>query len=116
MYTTAEKQTELLGFKGVDEVVISPWVITKAFMEEHSIDLVLAGSDYEDPVKIATWYGYPQSVGKYATFPRRKGISTSKLMRKVVNVAAKVIVAGSSNHEDDVAVVERFLALVDKHF
>lgn len=115
MYTTAEKQTELLGFKGVDEVVISPWVITKAFMEEHSIDLVLAGSDYEDPAKIATWYGYPQSVGKYATFPRSKGISTSKLMRKVVNVAARVIVAGS-NHEDDVAVVERFLALVDKHF
>ena len=74
IYSIEEKTMQMLGMKGVDRVINSPLVITNAFVEEHGIDLVVAGDDYDDLNKIRKYYKDPYERGIFKTFKRTPSI------------------------------------------
>lgn len=71
-----EERKEILeGFRSVDEVVPSPWLIDDAFLVEHNIDLLVHGDDNSNIIP-------PE---KLVIFPRTEGVSSSDLRRRVLD-------------------------------
>ena len=70
--------------KYVDEVIEdAPLIVTKDFMTEHEIDLVIHGDDCGDHFGIQ--HGDPIKVGKMKYLPYTKGISTSMIIDRIIN-------------------------------
>lgn len=68
--------------KYVDEVIPDcPLYITKKFIEEHNIDVVLCSEEYnkEDD----QYYKIPREMGILEVLPRTPGISTSDILKRV---------------------------------
>lgn len=115
VYTQEEKVRQLQGFRGADLVVRKPMATTKDYMEKYKIDLVVAGDDYDDAKKRDKWYSYPHSVGKFKTFKRTAGVSTSNLLRRSLKTITAVL-NKSNLSEDERKTVKEYHRLVDTHF
>jgi len=115
VYTQQEKIRQLSGFKGVDLVVRKEMKTTKEFMEKYKIDLVVTGSDYNDPKKREKWYSYPYSIGKFKTFGRTQGVSTSDIMRKTSRSIAVVVKRNKLTDKEKEA-VQIYEGLVERYF
>ena len=63
----------LENIKGVDEVIESPWEITKDFINKHNIDYLVHGSDNSNKIE------------NLFIISRTKGVSSSLLREKALN-------------------------------
>ncbi len=115
VYSIAEKMRQMSGFKGVHKVVNSAMVTTRAFMQEHCIDLVVAGSDYADLERARKYYADAIDMERFVTFPRTEGISTSDIMRRTATRVAEIMEKNATDQRD-VEVIRAFLELMKTHF
>ncbi len=120
VYSIQQKMRQVNGFKGVYKVLNTSMITTKKFIEKHKIDLVVAGGDYTDPTVAHKYYKDPIDMGIFVTFPRTKGVSTTKIMKKVVNSVADTVLKklnpNDPDYEENKKCIERFVILKDEHF
>lgn len=120
VYSIEEKMRQVRGFKGVYKVVNSPMVTTKKFIQTNKIDLVVAGGDYADPIKAKKYYSAAIELGIFKTFPRTEGVSTTRIMKNVIDSVADTILKrldpNDPNYESDKLAVKRFVELQEEHF
>ncbi|RKP01491.1 hypothetical protein CXG81DRAFT_3911, partial [Caulochytrium protostelioides] len=83
--THAERAESLRHCRWVDEVVENaPWVVDRAFLDEHKIDYVAhddlpyGSGDAEDI------YQFVKDAGQFVTTRRTEGLSTSDLITRIV--------------------------------
>jgi glycerol-3-phosphate cytidylyltransferase len=76
-----ESRREILeAIRYVDEIVPSPWLIEESFLDQHRIDLLVHGSDNNNPL--------PQE--KLLVLPRTAGVSSSMLRGRVLRALSDV--------------------------
>lgn len=76
-----EERREILeAIKYVDEVVPCKWLIDEAFLDLHTIDLLVHGHDNSNPI----------SPERLLVLPRTEGISSSDLRQRVVRALAQI--------------------------
>lgn len=82
-----ERMISVRACKYVDEVLPNaPLKVTQEWIEEHNIDLVVHGDDFEES-KIAYYYEAPIAMSIFRTVPYTKGISTSQLITRIKEYA-----------------------------
>lgn len=78
-----ERTQAVSACKYVDEVISDcPYRITDEFIDEHKIDVVVHGDDF-NPDTLEYYYGAPMRRGIFKTVPYTKGISTSDLIKRI---------------------------------
>lgn len=78
-----ERMISVGSCRYVDEVLPNaPLKITKEWIEEHNIDLVVHGDDFEDD-KMAYYYEVPIAMDIFRTVPYTKGVSTEQLIKRI---------------------------------
>jgi len=78
-----ERMMSVKACRYVDEVLPNaPIKITKEWIDEHSIDLVVHGDDF-DEYKMAYYYEVPIELDIFRTVPYTKAISTAKLIKRI---------------------------------
>jgi cytidyltransferase-like protein len=81
--TLEERVTVVRACRHVDDVVAgAPDVVTLEFLQEHDISVVVHGDDLSDEA-IATVYSDVAAAGMLRLVPRRTGLSTTELIRRV---------------------------------
>jgi cytidyltransferase-like protein len=84
-----ERIASVEGCRYVDEVVANaPLEITKEWIEEHQIDLIMHGDDV-DPAVRDVWYGVPIEMGIYQSVGYTEGISTTELIARIKKAHTK---------------------------
>ena len=77
-----ERVASVAGCRYVDEVVPdAPWIIDRAWIEKHKIDLVVHGDDYSQE-QLKSIYHVPISMGIFRTVLYTPGISTTEIIRR----------------------------------
>ncbi len=83
--TLEERAALLKECKLVDQVIAPcPLIITEQFIEEHAIDIVVHGSDFNES-DLEKYYGVPRRKGIFKIVPYTPGISTSEILRRIKN-------------------------------
>ena len=78
-----ERIKVMKGCKYVDEVIPNaPLSITKDFIEQHHIDFVIHGDDF-DKQKLHTYFADPVAMNIMILTPYTKGISTSEIIERI---------------------------------
>ena len=81
--TMEERVASVEGCRYVDEVIPNaPLEITREWIDEHKIDLIIHGDDVAPEVRDA-WYGVPIEMGIYQSVGYTAGISTSELISRI---------------------------------
>ena len=82
LLTMEERVASVAGCRHVDEVVPNaPLSVNLAWIEEHSIHLVVHGDDFTQE-QLETFYRVPIEMGIFRTLAYTRGISTSDLIRR----------------------------------
>lgn len=68
----SQRKEIISSIKYVDEVVPSPWLITKNFLDQHGIDFLVHGEDNSNPIE----------EDRLLILPRTKFISSSILRKR----------------------------------
>ncbi len=77
-----ERVACVAGCRYVDEVVPdAPWIIDRAWIKKHNIDLVVHGDDYAQD-RLEYIYKVPIAMGIFRTVPYTPGISTTEIIRR----------------------------------
>jgi len=80
-----ERKVVIEACRYVDEVIVnSPIGITKEWMKEHNIDLVIHGDDFDEKKRMEQ-YGVPVKMGKFKTVPYSEGLSTTEIINRIKN-------------------------------
>ena len=80
--TMEERMASVAGCRYVDEVVSNaPLSVDRAWIEEHSIDLVVHGDDFTQE-QLERFYGVPIEMGVFRAVPYTEGISTTEIIRR----------------------------------
>ncbi len=80
--TMEERVASVAGCRYVDEVLPNaPWIMDRAWIEKHNIDLVVHGDDYP-PEYEEEVYKAPIEMGIFRTVPYTGGISTTEIIRR----------------------------------
>lgn len=88
--TLEERVTVVRACRYVDEVVAgAPDVATSEFLHEHDISVVVHGDDLSEEV-IAAVYADVAAAGMLRLVPRRTGLSTTELIRRVQDRGTQV--------------------------
>ena len=83
--TMEERIESVRSCRWVDEIIPNaPLVVTAEYMEEHGIDLVVHGDDQLPEASRAS-YGAAMDQGKFKTVPYTAEISTSGIIRRVLD-------------------------------
>ena len=83
--TTEERVAVVAGCRYVDEVLPNaPLIMDRAWIEKHDIHLVVHGDDFP-PEKLEYYYKVPMKMGIFRTVPYTHGISTSEIIRRIVD-------------------------------
>lgn len=86
--TLAERVAVIEACRWVDEVVPgAPFTVTEEFLDEHHITTVVHGDDLSAE-GAESIYGPAVARGRYVTVPRADGISTTEVIRRVLEAAA----------------------------
>lgn len=81
--TMEERASVIAACKYVDEVILDPPLRTsKEWLEEHKIDIVVHGDDF-NPATLQDQYGVPLQMGILKIVPYTKGISTSDIIQRI---------------------------------
>lgn len=62
----------------------APLVITREFLQEHSIDLVVHGDDIADAPSLQSSYGVPVELGIMRLVPYSTVVSTSEIIDRIL--------------------------------
>ena len=77
-----ERVASVAGCRYVDEVVPDAhWIIDRAWIKKHEIDLVVHGDEYSQE-QLGSIYHVPISMGIFRTVPYTPGISTTENIRR----------------------------------
>ena len=89
---TLEERTAVIGAcRYVDEVIVAPPLrLTEEWIQEHEIDLVVHGDDFNAET-LMDQYGAAIRLGIFRTVPYTKGISTTDIIQRVVDRQAEFI-------------------------
>ena len=80
IFNMEERVASVAGCRYVDEVVPdAPWIIDRAWIEKHHIDLVVHGDDYAQD-QLECIYNVPISMGIFRVVPYTPGISTTEII------------------------------------
>jgi cytidyltransferase-like protein len=60
-----------------------PSPVTRAFIDENNIDVVVRGGDMNDKASIDRWYAVPQEMNILNFVPYTQGISTSEILGRI---------------------------------
>ena len=83
--TMDERVDVVRSCKYVNEVLPNaPLRVTKEFLEEHSIDFVIHGTETPEEERQAM-YSIPIALGKYTEVPRTDGISTTAIIDRIAS-------------------------------
>jgi len=87
IYCESHRYSLVENSKYVDQIIKgSPLIITKEFMEEYKIDVVVhAFLNKDDESKQDDFFRYPKSVNKFHTISYCNEISTSKIIKKILD-------------------------------
>ena len=87
--TMEERVNSVAACRYVDEVLPNaPFIIDRAWIEKHDIHLVVRGDDFsQDQIKF--FYNVPIEMGIFSTVPYTKGISTTEIIRRVIDAQAE---------------------------
>lgn len=81
--TMEERVASVAGCRWVDEVLPNaPWIIDRAWIDEHDIHLVVHGDDYTIE-QLEHTHGVPSDMGILRRVPYTGGISTTEILRRV---------------------------------
>ncbi len=81
--TMDERWKVIEACRHVDEVILdAPLGVTREFIEEHRIDLVIHGDDFNADT-LDEQYGVPIEMGIFKTVPYTEGISTSDIIDRI---------------------------------
>ncbi len=81
--TMEERIASVAGCQWVDEVLPNaPWMIDRAWIDEHDIHLVVHGDDYTRE-QLEYSHKVPSDMGILRTVPYTGGISTTEILRRV---------------------------------
>jgi ethanolamine-phosphate cytidylyltransferase/choline-phosphate cytidylyltransferase len=79
-----QRATIIAACRYVDRVILDcPCPVTRAFIDEHAIDIVARGDDMNTPESIHRWYQVPFTMGILLFVPYTKGVSTTDLIEKI---------------------------------
>ena len=71
------------SIKYVDQIIKAPpCPITKQFILEHNIDIVVHANDMSQET-LNNWYKVPIEMGKFQTVDYTKGITTSEIINRI---------------------------------
>eukprot|EP01104_Vermistella_antarctica_P003667 TRINITY_DN13916_c0_g1_i1.p1 TRINITY_DN13916_c0_g1~~TRINITY_DN13916_c0_g1_i1.p1 ORF type:complete len:333 (-),score=64.32 TRINITY_DN13916_c0_g1_i1:114-1112(-) len=80
-----ERAKSLRHCRWVDEVIENaPWTIDQEYLNQHNIDYVAHGDDAITLGDGSDCYAFVKAQGRFLTFPRTDGVSTSELIRRIV--------------------------------
>ena len=86
--TMEERVDSVAGCRHVDEVLPNaPFIIDRAWIEKHDIRLVVRGDDFSQD-QLEYFYKVPIEMGIFRTVPYTPGISTSEIIRRVIDAGA----------------------------
>ena len=86
--TMEERVNSVAACRYVDEVLPNaPFIIDRAWIEEHDIQLVVHGDDLSTD-QLEYFYNVPVEMGIFRTVPYTHGISTSEIIRRVIDARA----------------------------
>lgn len=81
--TMAERVQVIAACRFVDEVLPdAPLVVTREWIDEHRLDLVVHGDDLDDGA-LGMRYGIPRDLGVLAAVPYANGIFSAAIMERV---------------------------------
>jgi cytidyltransferase-like protein len=81
--TMAERIQVIAACQFVDEVIPdAPLRVTREFVEEHDLDLVVHGDDLDEEA-LGMMYGIPRDMGILTLIPYANGISSTAIMERV---------------------------------
>lgn len=84
MQTMEQRCRAVAQCRSVSQVIPSaPLIITKEFLLQHQIHVVVCSDEYDNPDDI--WYRVPREMCILKVVPRTEGISTSALMKHVTH-------------------------------
>ena len=82
--TMEERVASVAGCKYVDQVIPNaPWRIERAWIIQHNIQLVVHGDDYTQE-QLDDIYNVPIEMGILRTVPYTNGISTTEIIRRIL--------------------------------
>ncbi len=82
----SERSTVIGACKFVDEIIVnSPLIVDRAFIEKHNIDIVVHAHPIIEIEKYARFYAYPISQNKFIRLEYNEGISTTEIIRRVID-------------------------------
>lgn len=86
--TMEERVASVAGCRYVDEVLPNaPLIVDRAWIEKYDIHLVVHGDDFPQE-KLEYYYKVPMEMGIFRTVPYTHGISTSEIIRRVIERSA----------------------------
>jgi cytidyltransferase-like protein len=89
--TMAERIQVIAACQFVDEVVPdAPLVVTREFIVQHELDLVVHGDDLDEE-KLGMMYGIPRELGILRLVPYANGVSTTEIMDRVRRQSFNVV-------------------------
>ena len=81
--TMAERVQVIAACQFVDEVIAdAPLVVTREWIDEHKLDLVVHGDDLDDET-LGLMYGIPRDLGILKLVPYANGVSTTEIMERI---------------------------------
>jgi cytidyltransferase-like protein len=81
--TMRERLQVIASCRFVDEVIPdAPLVVTREWIDEHGLDLVVHGDDLDDEA-LGMRYGIPRDLGILQLVPYANGVSTAEIMERV---------------------------------
>lgn len=111
VFTEAERVEMVRSCKYVDEVVPdAPYITTVATMEKYGCEFTVHGNDLSTSATGIDTYAEVKAAGKYFEVDRTEGISTTSLIKRVLNdsVSGKGYTGAKTVHE------EYFTSLMEK--
>ena len=82
--TLQERVAMIKACKYVDEVIVAPPLrLTKEWIQEHQIDLVVHGDDFNKEL-LMDQYGISIELGIFRSVPYTQGISTTDIIQRIV--------------------------------
>ncbi len=83
IFSMEERVASVEGCRYVDKVVSNaPLTIDRAWIEKHSIDLVMHGDDFSSELE-KLCYKTPMEMGIYRTISYTEGISTTEIISRI---------------------------------
>ena len=82
---TMEERVNIVGAcRFVDEVLPNaPFIIDRPWIDEHNIEIVVRGDDMLQE-RLEYFYSVPIAMGIFRTVPYTEGISTTEIIRRVI--------------------------------